>query len=192
VTTTKQPTLRFPVAAAQLLLCTFLSSAVLADDGDSKASEAAAAEMAAPVRRAALDIRPTEGKLPENKAQQILADEASDGPALLSERLWPQTTYMWKAAAVSHRPLRFQDDNLERYGHHHGIFEPAISAAKFFGRIPLMPYMVGATPCDECQYPLGYYRPGDCVPLHRTHPKLSVRGAAYQATASAGGMLLIP
>ncbi|MEZ6127972.1 MAG: hypothetical protein R3C59_04775 [Planctomycetaceae bacterium] len=193
MTRTKQSTLRIHFTAAQLILCGLLGSVVLADDDDSKASETAAAtEAEAPVRRAALDIRPSEGKLPENQARQILTDDPNQNPEFLSNRLWPQTTYMWKAAAVSHRPLYFQDDNLERYGHHHGIFEPAISAAKFFGRVPLIPYMVGATPCDECQYALGYYRPGDCVPLHQTHPKQSVLGVAYQVAAVTGAVLVIP
>lgn len=164
-------------------------------DGDAKAEgddkAASSTEPAAPVRRAALDIRPTEGRLPDNQAQQMLADEQAGASDQLTQP-WSPINYRWKAAAVSHRPLYFQDASLERYGHHHGIFEPAISAAKFFGRIPVMPYLVGATPCDECEYALGYFRPGDCVPLHHTHPKPSLRGAAYQALATTGAILVIP
>lgn len=164
-------------------------------DGEAKAEgddgDAIGTGPAAPVRRAALDIRPTEGRLPDNQAKQVLADEQAGALDQLAQP-WSAINYQWKAAAVSHRPLYFQDNNLERYGHHHGIFEPAISAAKFFGRIPVMPYLVGATPCDECEYALGYYRPGDCVPLHHTHPKLSLPGAACQALATTGAILVIP
>ncbi len=44
------------------------------------------------------------------------------------------------------------------------ILDPAVSAAHFFGTLPILPYKMGVdTPC-ECQYALGYYRPGNCAP----------------------------
>ncbi len=139
-----------------------------------------------------ISIQPTQGPLPKNQAAQILAEGVNHDFSGDSDRLWPQLSYRWQAPAVAYRPLYFEEEHLERYGHHHGIIEPAISAAKFFGRIPALPYMVGATPCKECQYPLGYYRPGDCAPLYTTHPKASLRGAAYQAAAVTGAVFVIP
>jgi hypothetical protein len=32
-------------------------------------------------------------------------------------RCWPQITYLWKASALCHKPLYFEDEQLERYGH---------------------------------------------------------------------------
>lgn len=93
---------------------------------------------------------------------------------------------------LAHQPLRFEDENLERYGHHAGVLQPAVSTVKFFGRLPVLPYLMGATPHRECRYTLGYYRPGDCAPHYFSRPRLSWRGALNQAAATTGAVFVIP
>lgn len=77
--------------------------------------------------------------------------------------------FHWQAPGTCHQPLYFEEINLERYGYSCiGEAQPILSAAHFFGTVPIMPYkMTVHRPC-ECIYTLGHYRPGSCVP-HRTH-----------------------
>lgn len=109
-------------------------------------------------------------------------------------RCWHLTTYTWKASALCHKPLYFEDYKLERYGHSKGPFgcEYASSAAHFFGDLVLLPYHIGIeTPC-ECMYDLGYYRPGDCSPYMCDPFPFSLRGAATAAAGYCGIIALFP
>jgi hypothetical protein len=102
-------------------------------------------------------------------------------------RCWEQTTYMWKASAMCHKPLYFEDEQLERYGHSFTpCIEPFVSGAHFFATIPVLPYCMGVEPPNECIYALGHYRPGDCAPYMCNPIPLSCRGALFEAGAVAG------
>ena len=80
-------------------------------------------------------------------------------------RCWPQTTYLWKASALCHKPLYFEDEQLERYGHSWPpCVQPFVSGAHFFCTLPVLPYCMGVEPPMECIYALGHYRPGNCAP----------------------------
>ncbi len=80
-------------------------------------------------------------------------------------RAFVPSAVQWKAPNHSHKPLYFEQPHLERYGHTLGpVLQPLVSTAHFFTTIGLLPYKMGIHPPYECQYPLGYYRPGDCVP----------------------------
>ena len=98
-----------------------------------------------------------------------------------------------KATGVCHKPLYFEEVQLERYGHTAGpIKQPIISGAHFFLNIAVLPYKMAINPPRECQYPLGYYRPGDCAPWHIPPIPLSLRGAAAETGAWVGGIFIIP
>lgn len=103
------------------------------------------------------------------------------------------STMTWKASALCHKPLYFEDVQLERYGHTRGPFvQPFVSGAHFFANVALLPYKMGINPPHECQYPLGYIRPGSCAPwMHQPFP-LSARGAATAAGFYTGANFLIP
>ncbi len=117
----------------------------------------------------------------------LLGDEQYAGRAFIP------STYTWTASALCHKPLYFEDIQLERYGHSTGPFvQPFKSAAHFFVNIAVSPYKIGINPPHECQYALGYYRPGDCAPWLIEPVPVSLRGAALQATAVVGGIYLIP
>jgi hypothetical protein len=99
----------------------------------------------------------------------------------------------WKASGLCHKPLYFEDVQLERYGHEVGpVLQPLISSAHFFGNILILPYKMGIHPPGECQYALGYYRPGNCAPYMIQPFPLSLRGAAVQAGVVTGTAALIP
>jgi hypothetical protein len=112
---------------------------------------------------------------------------------VFAARQWPLITYTWKASALCHKPLYFEEVQLERYGHSAGPFiEPLLSAAHFFITVPLLPYYMGVDPPMECQYSLGYYRPGDCAPYMIDPIPLSVRGAILEAGAVGGVATVLP
>jgi hypothetical protein len=108
-------------------------------------------------------------------------------------RHWCLMTYTWKASALCHKPLYFEEVQIERYGHSPGpIIEPLLSAAHFFVTVPLLPYYMGVDPPMECQYTLGYYRPGDCAPYMLDPFPLSVRGLALELGVATGVAEVIP
>lgn len=108
-------------------------------------------------------------------------------------RQWIPSKVTWKASALCHKPLYFEEVNLERYGHTAGPFaQPVISSAHFFLNIAVLPYKAGIHPPNECQYSLGYYRPGSCAPWIVPPVPISLRGAVTQATVVASGIAWIP
>jgi hypothetical protein len=108
-------------------------------------------------------------------------------------RNWTSTTMTWRASNLCHSPLYFEDVNLERYGHTHGpVLEPIVQSAHFFANIAVLPYKMGVHAPHECQYALGYYRPGSCAPWIKPPVPLSARGAIAQAATMTGLFWLIP
>lgn len=107
---------------------------------------------------------------------------------------WHATAVTWTAPQFFHRPLYFEQPNLERYGHftRHWHLASAASAAHFFGTLPALPYKIGRDrPCERI-YTLGYLRPGDCNP-HQKHPRgVSDRGVLLQSVVVGGLIFLIP
>ena len=108
-------------------------------------------------------------------------------------RRFASTTMTWKAAGYCHKPLFFEDWELERYGHSRGMFlDPFIAGAHFFTTLPILPYQAGMQAPWECVYPLGYYRPGDCAPWTVPAVPYSPRGFAVEAATVTGLVFLLP
>ncbi len=119
---------------------------------------------------------------------ECLLDQTTATP-----RNWVMTTMTWKASNLCHTPLYFEDVNLERYGHTHGpVLEPFVQSAHFFGNILVLPYKMGVHSPHECQYALGYYRPGNCAPWIKQPVPISAKGALIQAVTMTGLFWLIP
>ena len=119
--------------------------------------------------------------------------ECIDADEKLVARDWIPSTLNWHASAVCHKPLYFEEVQLERYGHTLGpVAQPIFSTAHFFVNIAVLPYKMGINPPQECQYVLGYYRPGSCAPWHIPPVPLSVRGALSEAGAWVGGVAIFP
>ncbi len=119
--------------------------------------------------------------------------ECSMGESQFTPRCWQLTTYTWKASSLCHKPLYFEEEALERYGHSHGwVAEDLVSCAHFFGNVALLPYHVGVeTPC-ECIYDLGVYRAGDCAPYTLDPFPISLRGAVTGAVGYGAVIALFP
>lgn len=116
-----------------------------------------------------------------------------DDGTLYAGRAWPEVTYMWKAAANCHKPLYFEQTQLERYGHSWGpCLQPVVSGAHFFTRLPVLPYCMGITPPNECIYPLGHYRPGNCAPYMIPAVPVTKRAVLFQAGATVGAAAILP
>jgi hypothetical protein len=130
------------------------------------------------------NIAPTAGELPH---------DCPLGNEVFQPRCFAPITYTWTASALCHKPLYFEDVQLERYGHMAGPWlQPVASGVNFFATIPILPYKMGLELPNECMYTLGYYRPGDCAPYLFDPIPLSVRGAFFEAGAWIGGIYAIP
>jgi hypothetical protein len=111
--------------------------------------------------------------------------ECELGNVAYKGRSFSPMTFTWKATGTCHKPLYFEDVQLERYGHSwNPVVQPFMSAAHFFVSIPLLPYQMGLHPPNECMYTLGYYRPGSCAPYVIEPIPLSLRGALLEAGAA--------
>lgn len=116
----------------------------------------------------------------------------------LSDDDWRQRQFSpikmtWKSSELMHKPLYFEDVALERYGHSAGpVVQPVLSTGHFFANIAVLPYKMGIHPMSECQYALGYYRPGNCAPWQIPAIPLSGRGALMQAGVMTGMAGLLP
>jgi hypothetical protein len=116
-----------------------------------------------------------------------------DDGSMHAGRCWEQITFMWKASALCHKPLYFEDEQLERYGHSWSpCCQTLVSGAHFFTRPFVLPYCMGVEPPCECIYALGHYRPGSCAPYMCNPVPLSPRGALFQAGAVVGTAAAIP
>lgn len=119
--------------------------------------------------------------------------ECTLGDEVYVQRNWQPQTFTWTASALCHKPLYFEERQLERYGHTPGpIIEPVLSGAHFFLNVAVLPYKMGMNTPNECQYVLGYYRPGSCAPWLLPPVPISVRGGLFQAGAVTGLTFLVP
>lgn len=130
------------------------------------------------------NVTPKKGKFPPECA---LAHEDYE------PRVWTPTTFAWTASGMCHKPLYFEQPQVERYGHSWGpILQPLISGGHFFITVPILPYKMGTYPPGECMYSLGYYRPGSCAPYMLDPFPISVRGGLVQAGAVVGVAAIVP
>jgi hypothetical protein len=130
------------------------------------------------------NITPSEGDLP---------GDCPLGNEVFRSRSFAPLTYTWTASQLCHKPLYFEDVQLERYGHMAGPWvQPVASAVNFFATFPILPYKMGLELPNECVYTLGYYRPGDCAPYLFDPLPLSVRGMFFEAGAWVGSCALFP
>ncbi len=80
--------------------------------------------------------------------------------------VWGPSAYTWTTPVFYHRPLYFEQPNLERYGNGpYRLTQPAVSSAHFFFSVPLVPVKMLHNPPWADIYTLGEGRPGNCVPM---------------------------
>jgi hypothetical protein len=142
-----------------------------------------------PICQLTTGILPSGGEFPED----VAATRFNSDIAAWMPRPWEGTVYYWDAPDYCHRPLYYEEVNLERYGYSHcPLLQPAISGAHFFCATLALPYNSTVHPPHECIYPLGHYRPGSPVPYRIHRPEWDPKAAAMQAGAVGGLILLIP
>jgi hypothetical protein len=146
-----------------------------------------AAVQADDIKTVSLDIRM------HGQAGEDYPFDCGLGNSQFVPRSWPQVTYMWKASGLCHKPLYFEQVQMERYGHSWGpILDPVMSGAHFFTTFPILPYKMGLMTPNECVYTLGYYRPGSCAPYMVEPLGFTWRAAAFEMGAWTGGAFAIP
>jgi len=144
-----------------------------------------------PLSEVSIDIRPSEGDRPPDCSLEYFPGQLEHGDHLARD--WGQTLFTWQASALCHKPLYFEEMALERYGHTCcECFQPLVSAAHFFGTVPLLPYKMTLEPPCECVYALGYYRPGSCAPRICYPFPIRCDAAAVESGAVLGLILLVP
>ena len=129
------------------------------------------------------NIAPSEGDLPH---------DCPLGNEVFQPRSFASITYTWTASGLCHKPLYFEDVQLERYGHMAGPWvQPFASCADFYLSILILPYKMGLEMPNECIYTLGYYRPGSCAPYLLDPLPISVRASLFEAGAWVGGVFAL-
>ena len=73
--------------------------------------------------------------------------------------------FAWEAPSIHYQPLYFEDVVLERYGQTLPDYRQSVRSAIHFGTaFTGLGFQLLETPPRSCDSPLGYCRPGDCVP----------------------------
>lgn len=103
------------------------------------------------------DVQPPQGPIPASAAAKHLT---ALEPNELTDRTFQETLFFWEASNLSHRPLRFEQAYLERYGYHYGCAQPVVSGVQFFGDVLVLPAKCIVVPSRRSIYTLGTGRPG--------------------------------
>lgn len=148
-----------------------------------------------PITSVTVDVSLPAGLLPGDDAESS-TDPTAGIPESGDGRLagaWASSQFPWEATALCHRPLYFEQANLERYGYGvHPLLQPAASSAHFFLSIPALPYKMVVDRPRDCIYTLGHYRPGSRVPWRRNLPPWQAGAAGFEAATAVGLVFLIP
>ncbi len=100
---------------------------------------------------------------------------------------------LWVPGGFCHQPLYFEDIMLERHGHQRlPYLQPFVSAAKFYGTIPLAPYKWTLQQPLEDRHTLGSFRPGTPAPVVRQRLPYDKTAIRNQIGASAAAAVAIP
>jgi hypothetical protein len=134
-----------------------------------------------------------EVNLPSNRARRILAKKESLPDYTLTREEWIRSLYEWEASWLCHRPLYFEEVNLERYGYSRfPALQPVVSGARFFATAPILPYTMTVDPPREGIYALGHYRPGNLAPYQFHWIPLRANAAAVEGAVITGLIFAIP
>ena len=106
---------------------------------------------------------------------------------------WHWTWCYWAAPNTFSNPRYFEDRMLERHGQEcRYCLQPLASGARFFATVPMLPYLwTVSNPCD-CEYTLGHYPAGQCVPIMMQRPPYETRAAVVEAGAAAALIIGFP
>jgi hypothetical protein len=132
------------------------------------------------------------GEFPTDVAAPRFAAAGEVPQGMGARRSNVETVIFWDAPAIAHRPLYFEEVNLERHGYKVPLIQPVLSGAHFFGRIPALPYLMFSENHRQLRYTLGHYRPGSRAPYTWYAPRASLHGGVIEAAAVTGLLFAFP
>lgn len=107
-------------------------------------------------------------------------------------RAHPPMATHYVAPFVCYHPLWFEEKNSERYGWELGVLQPLASTLHFYTNVALLPYHFTVRKPWACEANVGYYRPGDAVPLYFYTPDFSWAAVGAQAGTFVAGAAIFP
>lgn len=139
-------------------------------------------------------VCPRPGNCPEGDEESRRCPELTDLPPLgQTVRVFAPASYAWAASNLTYNPLYFEDADLERYGHHYPEWvQPFASGGLFAVQVAALPYQMAIDPPCACVSPLGFHRPGECVPTRKKAVPWNPRAAAKAAGVYTGLIFLVP
>ena len=148
--------------------------------------------VAAPITSLTTSIALPPGALPGN----VAVERSSELQSVIDPRMdgtWTESCHSWAATGLYHRPLLFEEVNLERYGYSPSLaLQPVISAGVFMVNVIALPYKVALGAPDNCEYTLGHYRPGSCAPRRWHRTPLRIRPGLAESAVAIWMVFLIP
>jgi hypothetical protein len=141
-----------------------------------------------------LSVQPDKaGALPADKGDPAAAC-FPQGSEYAGTDTWYETSCYGKYLFICHDPLYFEDQVAERYGEHWGKWvQPAVSAGKFFGAVPMAPYRFFAnTLSEECYSQDKYGQTRNGFADGTFVPPFHAGAAAMTAGAVTGLYFLVP
>lgn len=176
------------VVAIAVLAVIASSSVVVGDDHPANDRVAGRlAKLRRPLTTIRIDANSTLDAPPNLAAAMLETDQPTvitgdDGSAFLPDRY--TTRFL-------HRPLYFQELNLERCGTSYGCAQNAVSAAYFIGNAAILPYRMALDRADQCveswgELPTGRRYANDLEPL-----SVDLAGGVNEAAAIAGFVFLL-
>jgi hypothetical protein len=119
-------------------------------------------------------------------AQPIPNGETRDGS-------WGLQSKPWVPGGFCHQPLYFEDPMLERHGHvRFPHLQSAVSGVRFFGTVPVLPYLATLRHPFDDVHTLGAYRPGTAAPALRYRAHYDPVALRNQFIATAGTAVAVP
>lgn len=108
--------------------------------------------------------------------------------------LWPLTAVMADEADEFWLKQRYfqKEAELDCNQPQLHVMQPLVSAANFYGRVVMLPYMWGVHHPKDAIYDLGEDNPGSPVPYRKRYVPLSVKGALFEGAAFTGLGFLLP
>jgi hypothetical protein len=117
------------------------------------------------------------GKIGNGRSPESFRNSANSPTEVLPESgvgrpgNWDWTVRYWDAPNTFSHPRYFEDRMLERHGHERfPLLQPMTSGVRFFSTIPLLPYLMVVRSPSDCEYTMGYYRAGSCIPALKQRP----------------------
>ena len=145
-----------------------------------------------PLEKVHVRQEPTAGQLPIDCSKELFG-RSTDEPTDRISRGWTNIEFQWMPTELSHQPLYFDDVPLEHYGQSVApLLQPALSGARFFATLPVLPYKIGLNHPFEHVTTLGTYRPGSPAPSVRQTLPLDLEASFFEGGAWVGLLFLLP